>query len=288
MRNLNAIDVSVEADATRLTGAVLAVVVVGFGVALLQRGLMMATFGGGTSGSGLISFELISWAPWLLLAPIAVIAARQWPVRTTPRIDLLRHAGAAGAIAVAHAVATSIGLRVISGPAPSNIIVRAVLGLLTWRLAIDLLVYVTIVGIVLAIDREARVSAQLEAPSNESLLPSASLAFQDGERSLVFRADELIWLEGADDYARLHARGRTWLIRETLSTLEGRLQTPPFFRVHRSRIVNLWHVTMIKRVSRHRHSAVMRDGSEVPVSAPQRRELEAWLLESSTARAARV
>jgi len=110
----------------------------------------------------------------------------------------------------------------------------------------------------------------------------APLAFSDGERSLLFSVDELTWIEGADDYAQVHARGRTWLVSDTLDGLERRLPAPPFFRVHRSAIVNVGHVTAIKRVSRHRHAAVLRDGTVVSVSAARRGMLRDWLADLST------
>src|SRR5262249_14684045 len=62
------------------------------------------------------------------------------------------------------------------------------------------------------------------------------IAVADGDRTLVFEPGEIVWIEAADYYARIHARGRAWLVRETLDALESRLQRP-FFRVHRSAIV---------------------------------------------------
>ena len=103
------------------------------------------------------------------------------------------------------------------------------------------------------------------------------LVFHDGSETLVFQPRELSWVEGADDYARLHARGRSWLIRETMDSLAERLPSPPFHRVHRSAIVNIDHVASVQRESRHRHAAVLRDGTKVPLTTSTRDELERLL-----------
>jgi two-component system, LytTR family, response regulator len=103
------------------------------------------------------------------------------------------------------------------------------------------------------------------------------IALADGERTLLFEPNEIVWIEAADDYARVHARGRPALVRETLEALETRLPSPPFFRVHRSAIVNLRFVTEVTRTSRHRYIAALRDGTRVPVSEGRRQALEAWL-----------
>jgi two-component system, LytTR family, response regulator len=100
-----------------------------------------------------------------------------------------------------------------------------------------------------------------------SAAPPLPLVFPDGNQSLLFEAGDIRWIEGAGDYASLHARSRTWLVTETLDSLEQRLPFPPFLRCHRSAIVNLSQVTRLTRVSRYRRAAILRDGQTVPVSA---------------------
>lgn len=107
--------------------------------------------------------------------------------------------------------------------------------------------------------------------------PSGPVVVQDVNRTLVFEPAEITRIEAEDYYARLHARGRSWLIRETLDSLEQRLPTPPFFRVHRSAIINATFVTALTRVSRHRHELALRDGARVPVSEARREAFSSWL-----------
>jgi two-component system, LytTR family, response regulator len=46
-------------------------------------------------------------------------------------------------------------------------------------------------------------------------------------------------LESADNYLRIHAGRESHLVRETLQSLEGRLDPSNFLRIHRSTLVNL-------------------------------------------------
>jgi two-component system, LytTR family, response regulator len=50
---------------------------------------------------------------------------------------------------------------------------------------------------------------------------------------------KLEWVEAADNYVRLYTRGERHLLRETIRSLERRLDPSRFVRVHRSAMVNL-------------------------------------------------
>jgi two-component system LytT family response regulator len=122
-----------------------------------------------------------------------------------------------------------------------------------------------------ALQRIAALGASFQQP------PPRPIPFVDGDRTLLYEPNEITRIVGADDYVRIYGRGRDCLVRDTLDALEDRLTTPPFFRVHRSAIINLRHVVEIARVSRHRHAVHLRDGSSVPVSEKRRELLEQWL-----------
>jgi two-component system, LytTR family, response regulator len=53
------------------------------------------------------------------------------------------------------------------------------------------------------------------------------------------RAEDVEWVEAEGNYAALHAGGRRHLVRQTMKTLEARLDPAKFARVHRSAIVNV-------------------------------------------------
>jgi two-component system LytT family response regulator len=71
------------------------------------------------------------------------------------------------------------------------------------------------------------------------------LAVKDGRRFLLVKVEDVDWIEAALNYVELHARGRSYLIRTTLTELCETLDPAMFARIHRSTIVNLDRVKEI-------------------------------------------
>jgi two-component system LytT family response regulator len=99
-------------------------------------------------------------------------------------------------------------------------------------------------------------------------------------RTLLLRADDIDWIEAADYYARIHALGKSHLLRETMNDLETRLDPERFFRVHRSAIVNLEKVKEIQPYTRGEHIVIMNCGAKVRLSRGRREKLEERLGQS--------
>ncbi len=96
------------------------------------------------------------------------------------------------------------------------------------------------------------------------------LVFSTGGVDLVVAPDEIAWIEADDYYAAVHALGRRHLVRESLTSLEARLDTTRFVRVHRSAIVNLAHVREVRSAAPGESAIVLRDGSSLPISRRRR------------------
>lgn len=97
------------------------------------------------------------------------------------------------------------------------------------------------------------------------------------EATVVVGADEIDWIEAADYYSCLHVGGKSYLLRETMTELAGRLDPERFFRVHRSAIVNLARVREIHPLFRGDSELVLSDGSRVRLSRTRRGEFERLL-----------
>lgn len=78
-----------------------------------------------------------------------------------------------------------------------------------------------------------------------------------------------------DNYIEVHSRERMHLLRETLSTLEARLDPDGFVRVSRSCIVNLRQVRELQPHSSGDFVVVLADDSEVQGSRRYRGAIEA-------------
>jgi two-component system LytT family response regulator len=60
-----------------------------------------------------------------------------------------------------------------------------------------------------------------------------------GPRFVFVRASDVLWIEAADNYVKLHTAKRFEMLRATLNALEAKLDPRRFVRVHRGAIVNI-------------------------------------------------
>jgi two-component system LytT family response regulator len=97
---------------------------------------------------------------------------------------------------------------------------------------------------------------------------------RDQGRSLFVRVEELDWVEAADYYVKLHVGRQIHLLRETMNTMETRLDPTRFVRVHRSAIVNLDRVKEIQPYFHDEHVVILQDGARVRLSRSRRARLE--------------
>lgn len=81
------------------------------------------------------------------------------------------------------------------------------------------------------------------------------------------------WIEGADDYACIHADGRTHLFNGRLRDLEQALDPQLFLRVHRSALINLKRVIEVSPATSGSSVARLHNGATVKVSRSRKAEL---------------
>lgn len=92
-------------------------------------------------------------------------------------------------------------------------------------------------------------------------------------KEFLVRTESIEWLEASGNYVNLHANGRVYPLRETMSTMERRLRDRGFLRVHRSAIVNMDRVAEIEPFDTGDAQARLDTGAIVPVSRRYRAEL---------------
>jgi two-component system LytT family response regulator len=119
--------------------------------------------------------------------------------------------------------------------------------------------------------------ASAEAPAAEPARHASRLVVKSAGRTVFVRVDEVDWIEADDYYARLHVAGKTHLLRETMGSLEARLDPVRFFRVHRSAIVNLDRVREVQFLFRGEHVVILHDGTKLKLSRSRLEKLEAML-----------
>jgi two-component system LytT family response regulator len=120
----------------------------------------------------------------------------------------------------------------------------------------------------------ARIAALLQQAIPDRSRGVGRLIVREVGQIIVVPTRDVDWIEGADYYARLHVGSRVHLIRETLSSLEQRLDPSRFFRIHRSVIVNLTRVRSVESHVRGEAIAILASGIRLKVSRAMREELE--------------
>jgi two-component system LytT family response regulator len=98
-----------------------------------------------------------------------------------------------------------------------------------------------------------------------------------GNEFTFVQAGDVDWIEGLSDYAGLHVGVRTHLVRETLTSLEARLDGSQFIRIHRSTIVQVERILRLEPSSNRDAILTLRDGKELRVSRSYRSQLEELL-----------
>jgi two-component system, LytTR family, response regulator len=106
------------------------------------------------------------------------------------------------------------------------------------------------------------------APKTDRLVVKA------GGRLFFLRTDEIDWIEAAGNYARLHVGGEAHLIRETMQSLESRLDAERFFRIHRSRIVNMERIQELQPWFNGEYVVILRNGTRLTLSRGYREKLQ--------------
>jgi two-component system, LytTR family, response regulator len=95
---------------------------------------------------------------------------------------------------------------------------------------------------------------------------------------LVLSPDEIDWIGADDYYACLHVGTRTHMLRESLTSLQTRLNPAHFARVHRSVIVQLDRIRELLSSIRG-GEIVLKNGSRLPVSRRSRAMVRGLLRE---------
>jgi len=89
--------------------------------------------------------------------------------------------------------------------------------------------------------------------------------------------EDIDWIEAVDNYARLHVGAERHLIRETMGSLEARLDPARFARIHRSAIVSLAKIRELQPTFNGGYAVFLHSGANLTLSRGCRDALRARL-----------
>ena len=131
----------------------------------------------------------------------------------------------------------------------------------------------------LSLLRHAEPEPGADAPplDADAARPLHRVAVQSGGRYHLVDVDEVDWIEGAGVYAKLVLGDKARLVRTTLASLEERLDSSRFVRVHRSTIANLDRVREVRPTSHGEYLLILADGTRLKVSRTFADNVRAYL-----------
>ena len=107
------------------------------------------------------------------------------------------------------------------------------------------------------------------------------LAVKEGGKILFLRTAEIDWIGAEGNYARLHVGKKSHLMRETMTSLETKLDPARFLRIHRSTIVNVDAISELEPLFQGDYVVILRDGTRLTSSRGYRSNLQEFMNRSS-------
>jgi two-component system, LytTR family, response regulator len=109
-------------------------------------------------------------------------------------------------------------------------------------------------------DLEERLLRVLE--STRALQPERLVVRSAGRIQFV-DTEDVDWINAEDNYVRIYASGRTYLMRETVGAMEARLDPSRFVRIRSSTIVQIARIREVRPLSNGIFELQLQDGTRV-------------------------
>ena len=110
-----------------------------------------------------------------------------------------------------------------------------------------------------------RTSSQFRVGGQEFQF-SRRFVVRDKDKFVIVAAEDIDWIESAANYVELHSGKKVFLVRETMRTLDARLDPNQFVRIHRSTIVNISRIKEITREWTGDFEVLLYDGTKLRMS----------------------
>lgn len=114
--------------------------------------------------------------------------------------------------------------------------------------------------------RERPPVRELVAAARQGRAPLSRILIRDRSDVHVIPAEKIDYIESQDDYVAIKAGGRSFLKEQTLTELEHLLDPARFVRIHRRYLLNLTRLAKIELSATESRSAILTDGTELPIS----------------------
>lgn len=92
------------------------------------------------------------------------------------------------------------------------------------------------------------------------------LIISANNRFITLPVNEIDWIETNGNYLKIHHKGKSFLLRQTLNNLSAKLDPQKFARIHRATLVNLDRIKEFQPMFGGQYILVLHDGTELTLS----------------------
>jgi two-component system LytT family response regulator len=114
-----------------------------------------------------------------------------------------------------------------------------------------------------------RNTISLKSSLNNSVAKDRKIFIKDGEKRFFIQLDEIYLIESLENYTRLFFQGKKALQRRSLRQWEEMLDENIFFRINRTKIVNIKYIQEVNRTIGGRLEVKLKTGELLEVSNRQ-------------------
>jgi len=100
---------------------------------------------------------------------------------------------------------------------------------------------------------------------------------KESGRIIILNTAEILWAEAVEDYINIGTKNNKFLINQTMTSLEAKLDPDMFIRIHRSHIINLEAVQELHPWPNGRLKCRLVDGKEIVLSRAGAKRLKALM-----------
>lgn len=111
-----------------------------------------------------------------------------------------------------------------------------------------------------------RVAEAVAQTAAETPAAATRIVVKNGGKIKIIPVQQVLYVEAADDYVKIHTAEGVFLKAKTMAFYEGSLPPSAFVRIHRSYLVNVTEITRIDPHEKDSHNVVLKSGSKLPVS----------------------
>ncbi len=153
-------------------------------------------------------------------------------------------------------------------------------GFLVYSGLIDIAIYGVILLVLFLIDYRTKLTLKPQTSQDleiDQATPIERLAIKDNGSVFFVMVHEIKLVKAEGNYLKIATHGQSYLHRETLKSLQRRLDPSVFFRLNRSVLVNINEIKELQTWFNGEYRVLLKDGSKLNTSRVYREELNRLL-----------